>query len=126
MDEQSSASGGVFVGRLPNDGAPAGGARLTAEQVRGVAKLSRLAIGEDRVELLRGELSAVLASMDRLREVDVTGVEPMTHPTDMANRLDEDRPGGVSISTEAFMAIAPESLPPFVRVPPVMGEGGGA
>ena len=99
---------------------------LSAEQVRGVAKLSRLAIDEDRVQQLRGELSAVLAYMDRLREVDVTGVEPMTHPTEMSNRLEEDRPppgGGTAISTDAFMAMAPECLPPFVKVPPVIGAG---
>ncbi len=104
-------------------GSPSDPRVLAAEQVRAVAKLSRLAIGEDRVQQLRGELSAVLAYMDQLREVDVTGVEPMTHPTELSNRLDEDRPGGTAISTEAFMAFAPESLPPFVKVPPVMGEG---
>jgi aspartyl-tRNA(Asn)/glutamyl-tRNA(Gln) amidotransferase subunit C len=96
---------------------------LTADQVRTVAKLARLSLSDDRIEQLRGELSGVLTFMNRLSEVDVSGVEPMTHPTEMSNRLDEDQPGGVAISTEAFMAMAPESVPPFVKVPPVIGEG---
>jgi aspartyl-tRNA(Asn)/glutamyl-tRNA(Gln) amidotransferase subunit C len=91
--------------------------------VRAVAKLARLSPSEDRVQQLRGELSAVLSYMDRLREVDVSGVEPMTHPTEVGNRLDADVPSGNMLSAETLMAMAPETMPPFVKVPKVMGEG---
>ena len=103
--------------------APPDGRMLTAEQVRRVAKLARLSLDEDRVQQLRGELAGVLAYMDRLGEVDVSGVEPMTHPTEASNRLDQDEPAGDVLTTESLMAIAPETMPPFVKVPKVMGEG---
>jgi aspartyl-tRNA(Asn)/glutamyl-tRNA(Gln) amidotransferase subunit C len=101
---------------------------LSAEQVRAVARLARLELSEDRIQQLRGELGAVLAYMDALREVDVDGVEPMTHPNDALASLDEDkeRTSSETLSTDAFMAIAPETTPPFVSVPKVIGEGGGA
>jgi aspartyl-tRNA(Asn)/glutamyl-tRNA(Gln) amidotransferase subunit C len=98
---------------------------LSADEVRAVARLARLDLSEDRVQQLRGELGAVLAYMDRLREVNVEGVEPMTHPNDSVARLDADRPREQSetLTPEAFMAIAPETMPPFLAVPKVIGEG---
>src|SRR5947209_8535422 len=92
--------------RMPVANEPASTQPLSAEDVRAVARLARLDISEDRVQQLRAELGAVLAYMDRLREVDVSGVEPMTHPNDAGARLDADEPRGASedLSTEAFMA----------------------
>lgn len=98
---------------------------LTAEQVRKVAKLSRLALDEAQVEQYRGRLSAVLGYMDRLRKVDLTGVEPLTHIADAVNRLDEDAPGP-TLPNETLMKMAPEVMEPFIRVPKVLDEGGGA
>ena len=86
-------------------------------------RLARLSLDGDRVEQLRGEMGAVLAYMDRLREVDVSGVEPMTHPNEVVNRLDADAPGAGMLPMEALMGIAPETMAPFVKVPPVIGEG---
>lgn len=98
---------------------------LTAEQVRKVAKLSRLALDEAQVEQYRGRLSAVLGYMDRLRKVDLTGVDPLTHIADVVNRLDEDAPGP-TLPNETLMKMAPEVMEPFIRVPKVLDEGGGA
>lgn len=98
---------------------------LTAEQVRKVAKLSRLALDEAQVEQYRGQLSGVLGYMDRLRQVDLTGVDPLTHIADVVNRLDEDTPGP-TLPNETLMKMAPEVMEPFIRVPKVLDEGGGA
>jgi aspartyl-tRNA(Asn)/glutamyl-tRNA(Gln) amidotransferase subunit C len=99
--------------------------QLSAEEVRAVGRLARLDLPEDCIQQFRTELGAVLAYMDRLREVDVEGVEPMTHPNDALARPDEDRERepGETLGTDAFMAIAPQTMPPFVRVPKVIGEG---
>ena len=51
---------------------------VDAETVRRVAHLARIAVAEDEVEHLKGELNAMLAFVEQLQEVDVTGVEPMT------------------------------------------------
>jgi aspartyl-tRNA(Asn)/glutamyl-tRNA(Gln) amidotransferase subunit C len=106
-------------------GEPAKTHPLSADEVRAVARLARLDLSEDRIQQLRGELGAVLAYMDRLREVNVEGVEPMTHPNDAMARLDADEPRAVSetLTTEAFMAIAPDTAPPVLTVPKVIGEG---
>ena len=97
---------------------------LTLEQVRRVAQLARLAIDDAQAERYRPQLGAVLGYMDRLREVDVAGVEPMVSPDEATNRLGGDDPEA-GLSNEALRAMAPQSEGAFVRVPKVLDEGGG-
>jgi aspartyl-tRNA(Asn)/glutamyl-tRNA(Gln) amidotransferase subunit C len=98
---------------------------LSPDDVRKVARLSRLAIPEDQIESYRAQLQAVLGYVERLREVNVEGVESLTHVADSVNRLDEDIPGP-TLPNEVLMKMAPETVPPFVKVPKVIGDGGGA
>jgi len=46
--------------------------------VRRIAHLSRIAVGDDEVERLGQELNAILAFVEELNAVDVSGVEPLT------------------------------------------------
>ncbi len=98
---------------------------LSLDDVRRVAQLSRLALSEAQLEEARGQMGAVLRHMDSLRRLDLTNVEPMVYPSDIRNRMDDDveRPG---LPTAALMKLAPDAAPPFVKVPKVLGGGGGA
>lgn len=58
--------------------------------VRRVARLSRLAVSDDDVEAMRGELNAILGFVEQLAEVDVAGVEPMTSVIPMAMKKRQD------------------------------------
>jgi len=99
-------------------------APLTPDEVRKIAKLSRLAITDEQVEQYRTQLSSILAYMDRLKQLDLVAVEPMTTVGDVHNRLDDDTPGP-TIANETLMVMAPATMPPFLKVPKVLGEGGG-
>ena len=57
---------------------------VDANTVRRIAHLARIAVADDEVEHLRGEINAILAFVEQLSEVDVDGVEPMTSVTPMA------------------------------------------
>jgi aspartyl-tRNA(Asn)/glutamyl-tRNA(Gln) amidotransferase subunit C len=96
---------------------------LSAADVRKVARLARLAIGQEAAEIerLRGELVAVLGHIGRIRGVDCEGVEPMTRPFDASNRLDEDVPGP-TIPVEIVTAAAPASEGPYIAVPKVLAD----
>jgi aspartyl-tRNA(Asn)/glutamyl-tRNA(Gln) amidotransferase subunit C len=61
--------------------------------VRRIAHLARIAVADDEVEHLKGELNAILAFVEQLGEVDVAGVEPMTSVTPMRMK---QRPDGVT------------------------------
>jgi aspartyl-tRNA(Asn)/glutamyl-tRNA(Gln) amidotransferase subunit C len=90
-----------------------------------VAHLSRLALSDDRVEEYRAQLGAVLGHIERLRSLELEGVEPLTHPLDATNRMDEDTPRD-PLGNEVLMGMAPDAAPPFIKVPKVLGAGDGA
>jgi aspartyl-tRNA(Asn)/glutamyl-tRNA(Gln) amidotransferase subunit C len=92
---------------------------VDADTVRRVAHLARIAVAEDEVEHLQGELNAMLAFVEQLAEVDVSGVEPMTSVTPMAMemRKDEVTEGGIA---DAIMANAPAREDHFFLVPKVV------
>jgi aspartyl-tRNA(Asn)/glutamyl-tRNA(Gln) amidotransferase subunit C len=89
---------------------------VDANTVRRVAHLARLAVAEDEVEHLRGELNAILAFVEQLAEVNVDGVEPMTSVTPMAMKMRQDEVTDGNIA-EAVMANAPAREDHFFLVP---------
>jgi aspartyl-tRNA(Asn)/glutamyl-tRNA(Gln) amidotransferase subunit C len=89
---------------------------LSREEVLHVAELARLALSEDEVERLRGELSAILEAVGTVAELDLTDVEPTSHPLDVANVWAEDDPRP-SLALDAALANAPDCEGGFFRVP---------
>ncbi len=71
---------------------------VDAKTVRRIAHLARIAVADDEVEHLRGELNAILAFVEQLSEAKVEDVEPMTSVTPMAmkKRADEVTDGGIA------------------------------
>jgi aspartyl-tRNA(Asn)/glutamyl-tRNA(Gln) amidotransferase subunit C len=63
---------------------------VDAETVRRVAHLARIAVAEDEVTNLQGELNAILAFVERLSQINVEGVEPMTSVMPMALKVRTD------------------------------------
>ena len=92
---------------------------VDAATVRRIAHLARIAVAEDEVEHLRGELNAILAFVEQLSEVDVEGVEPMTSviPIEMKKRPDEVTDGGIP---DDILKNAPATEDGFFVVPKVV------
>ena len=63
---------------------------ITKQQVEHVAKLARLSLTEDEVNLYTNQLSKILDYIDQLNEVDTKGIEPMTQPIPTVNVMRED------------------------------------
>lgn len=99
--------------------------KLTDQEVRRVAKLSRLWLSDDEVARFGVQLSNVLDSFAKLSELDVENVQPMAHAADVTNVLRDDQPAN-PLSTDSALANAPDQMPPFFKVPKVLGEGSGA
>lgn len=89
---------------------------VTAETVKKIARLSRLHVEPDRLEFLADEMNGLLAWIEQLGEVDVTGVEPMTSAVEMAApmRKDEITDGGVR---DKVLANAPKTEAGYFVVP---------
>lgn len=92
---------------------------VDAATVRRIAHLARIAVEEGEVEHLRGEINAILAFVEQLSEVDVSGVEPMTSVTPMAmkKRVDKVTDGGIA---DQVVANAPAAQEHFFTVPKVV------
>lgn len=58
--------------------------------VKRVARLARLALPEERLEPMAGELNQMLAWVDQLNEVDTSSVEPMTSVVTMSLKMRDD------------------------------------
>jgi aspartyl-tRNA(Asn)/glutamyl-tRNA(Gln) amidotransferase subunit C len=92
---------------------------VNKDTVRRIANLARLAIPESRIEPMAGELNAILAWVEMLGEVDVSGIPPLTSVGEQRLRLREDivTDGG---NADALMANAPEGEDHFFVVPKVV------
>ncbi len=100
-------------------------ASLSPADVRRIARLARLELSDEQVDAFSTRLGATLGYIERLQKLDLEAVEPLTNPLDQTNRLDEDVEGP-TLDTDALMKMAPETFPPFVRVPKVLGDEGAA
>ena len=89
---------------------------VTKDDVRKVARLSRIAVPEDKLEILAGELSGIMGWIEQLNEVDIEGVAPMTSVVAATLPMREDvvTDGGIQ---DQVLANAPKSDEGFFVVP---------
>ena len=87
--------------------------------VRRIAALACIAVPDDDLDKLAGELSNILGWVEQLGEVDTEGVEPMTSvmPMMLRRRRDEVTDGGIR---DDVLANAPERREDFFVVPKVV------
>ena len=92
---------------------------VDAATTRRIAHLARIAVKDEEVAHLQGEINAVLAFVEQLEEVNVEGVEPMTSvtPMQMKKRPDVVNDGGIA---DAIVANAPATEDHFFLVPKVV------
>jgi aspartyl-tRNA(Asn)/glutamyl-tRNA(Gln) amidotransferase subunit C len=87
--------------------------------VKYVAHLARLKLAADEETKLSAQLSGILAYIEKLKELDVTNVEPTAHAVPMVNvtRLDETRP---SLSHDEALRNAPKQADGLFVVPKIV------
>ena len=92
---------------------------VSADDVRKVARLARLAVDEKAIPALTDELNNILSMVEQLQAVDVEGVEPMTAVTPMSLKQREDVVTDGDI-VEDVLVNAPEAAEGFFVVPKVV------
>jgi aspartyl-tRNA(Asn)/glutamyl-tRNA(Gln) amidotransferase subunit C len=92
---------------------------VDAKTVKRVAHLARIALPEEDVVKMQGELNAILGFVEQLNEVNVDGVEPMTSVTPMAmkKRIDAVTDGEIAAQ---IVKNAPASEDDYFMVPKVV------
>jgi aspartyl-tRNA(Asn)/glutamyl-tRNA(Gln) amidotransferase subunit C len=92
---------------------------VTDALVDNLANLSRLSFTETEKAEIKGDLQRMIAFVEKLQEVDTTGIAPLLHMTDAINVYREDTVKG-SIAREDAMKNAPETDGTFFKVPKVI------
>jgi aspartyl-tRNA(Asn)/glutamyl-tRNA(Gln) amidotransferase subunit C len=92
-------------------------AGISKDEVMHVARLARLELSDEEVVRFQGQLSAILESVSKVSELDLSDVPPTAHPLEIANAWREDEPRPSLTQAEAF-ANAPDRDDDHFRVPP--------
>lgn len=87
--------------------------------VKRVARLARIKVKDEDVPRLAGELNAILAFVEQLNEVDVTGVEPLTSVVAVKMKMRDDTVTDGGIPKDVTKN-APASEDDFFMVPKVV------
>lgn len=97
---------------------------ITRTDVEKIAELSRLELTSEETDLLTEQLSAILAHVEKLNELDTGDVPPMSHcapgggDTEYAKRADVVRP---SLGQKPAVENAPDTEAGYFKVPRVIG-----
>ena len=94
---------------------------ISREEVQHVARLARLHLTAEEAERMREQLDAILAYIDKLRELPVDGVEPTAHAVPLVNVMRDDALVDC-LSQAAALANAPDRAGEFFRVPRIIED----
>ena len=95
--------------------------KISADDVRKVAKLARLDLPEDTIATYTGQLERILDYVDQLQAVDTEGVLPTTRAVEVVNATRED----IVVATDVrqdHLDQAPQRESDFFRVPKILAD----
>jgi aspartyl-tRNA(Asn)/glutamyl-tRNA(Gln) amidotransferase subunit C len=94
---------------------------ITRDEVAHLARLSRLALGEDELDHLAPQLDQIISAVARVQEVAAEGIPPTSHALPLTNvfREDELRP---CLSPDVALSQAPATQQQRFKVPRILAE----
>ena len=92
---------------------------IDKDTVRYVAHLARIRLNDDELNLLSRQLEDIVNFIDKLKELDLTGVKPTSHILPTKNLFREDKPTG-SLNVQDVLNNAPMKKENFFIVPKVI------
>ena len=95
--------------------------KITVDEVKHIAKLSKLDIPDDKLNYYVEEMNRILDYFKIISTVDTSNIEPLTHITDSYNITREDIIGDC-INNKEFIDNCPESCGHYIKVPKVLDK----
>jgi len=93
--------------------------KISKEEVKHIAMLSRLELNEEEIVVYQEQLSRILDYIEKLNEIDTTLVEPTSHVIELKNVFRDDNVKN-SISRDEALKNAPDPTDKFFRVPKII------
>ena len=95
--------------------------RISADDVRKVAKLARLNLPDDKIATYTGQLESILGYVSQLEQVDTTGVPETTRAVEVTNVTRQDGVDPTPVREE-ILNRAPQREGDFFRVPKILAD----
>lgn len=93
--------------------------KISKDEVKRIARLAKLEFEDDALVAMQHDLERIVGFVEKLAEVDVTGVAETAHVQDMANVFRDDKVGK-QLSNEEALANAPSRKMGYFSVPKVI------
>lgn len=93
--------------------------KISKEEVKHIAKLSRLSLSETEMETFGVQLNTIIEHMEHLNGIETSGIEPTSHVIPLRNVMRDDLPAA-SLSIKDALKNAPDSTEKFYRVPKII------
>lgn len=90
---------------------------ISKEEVQHIAKLARLGLSKKETEKFQKELSKILDYIEKLKEVDISNVEPTSHLAELVNVMREDKEClNPETKSAELLGLAPSTEKGFLKV----------
>ncbi|MBI2982496.1 MAG: Asp-tRNA(Asn)/Glu-tRNA(Gln) amidotransferase subunit GatC [Deltaproteobacteria bacterium] len=93
--------------------------KLSPEEVRKISELARLEMNPAEIEKYSAQLSNILSFVERLNELDVSGIEPTAHAISVPTPMQSDEPAEFK-NQEEVLSQVPDREGRFFKVPKVI------
>jgi len=93
---------------------------ISKEEVKHIAKLARLGLTEKEVKKMQKELSKILDYIEKLKEVDISGIEPTTHSILVENVMRKDESRKSKVESGKLLELAPETKNGYLKVKSIL------
>lgn len=93
--------------------------KITQKELEHVTHLARLTLSDQELDTIRGQLDNILSYIDKLGELDTSGIEPTTHVFSVNNAFREDVVTE-SLSRKDSLANAPLQSKDSFQVPKII------
>lgn len=93
--------------------------KITSEDVKHIARLSRLFLSDKEIDIFSGQLSSIIEYVEQLNSLDTGNIKPTSHVIPLNNVMRDDIPAA-SLSAEDALKNAPDSTEKFYRVPKII------
>ena len=93
---------------------------ITKKEVEHIAKLARLGLTEKEIEKFQKELSKILDYVEKLKEVDISKVEPTSHSIGMENVMRSDECQMSNVKSQKLLDLAPEIKNGYLKVKSIL------
>ncbi len=95
--------------------------KITSDDVRKVANLSRLDLHEEQIDTYASQLEKILDYIDHLEKVDTTNVIPTTRAVEVINVIRDDQVEYTNVREE-LIDLAPDREGDFYKVPKIISD----